>query len=72
MASAIGSRGRTNQTFLRYRICQGVLTGHRQFNTLKKKVADYEELLKVLISKVGMDEVKLIRNYLEKAGLLKG
>jgi len=73
MASATVARGsRTNQVFSRYRFCQDVLTKPRQFAALQGKVADYEELLKVLITKVGENDVKLIKTHLEKAGLFKG
>ena len=42
------------------------LTGHRQFGTMTEKLADYEKLLKDLLSRVGDEDASLIRASLEK------
>ena len=43
-----------------------MLTALRQFGTLTDKVADYEKLLKKLISRVDDADARLIRGLLEK------
>lgn len=45
---------------------EDILTSNRQFGTMTEKVADYEKLLKDLMSRVGDADAGLIRASLEK------
>ena len=45
-----------------------MLTRNRQFGTMAEKLADYEKLLKDLMTRVDDDDAKLIRASLEKVG----
>lgn len=48
-----------------------MLTSRRQFGTLTEKVADYEKLLKDLVSRVGDADASLIRASLDKVGIMR-